>query len=115
MASATSECVDLERAIEIALGCLRSGPSLSAFGIAREDCALVHIDYFSEIQGASSVLANALAEVRGTDAATIYREFGPGESPCDCRSCVGEEKARAAKEKHAASYSNVKEWVDGAN
>lgn len=101
----------LESAIELALSILPHGPTLSAFGIAREDCALVHIDYFSDIESAGYHLAEALAEVRGTDAASIHREFARPDQPCDSSCCASPKEAKAAREKHIASYTNVKAWV----
>jgi hypothetical protein len=59
----------LAEAIEVALGSLPSGPGLSAFGVAREDCALAHIDYFASVDMAAAHLADVLAEARGTTAA----------------------------------------------
>lgn len=104
--------LDLEGAIELALGELRSGPTLSAFGIAREDCALAHIDYFHSIDMASNLLAQALADVRGVGIQAIHHEFSPQPAPCDCESCIGPEKAREAVKKHRAAYTNVKEWIE---
>jgi hypothetical protein len=95
----------LAEAIELAIGCLPNGPTLRAFGIARVDCALVHIDHFSIVHSLKYELAAALAEARGTDAASIVREFGRVERPCT-------ETGKAAREKHIASYTNVKEWVE---
>lgn len=103
-----------EAAIEEALHSLRGGPPLGAFGIAREDCALAHIDYFNGIEGAILALSQALAEARGTTTAAIFEEFSNPTLPCDCASCVGPEAAAAAREKHRAAYTNVKEWVDAA-
>lgn len=102
----------LERAIEVVLGLLPDSPTLSAFGIAREDCALVHIDYFHDIEVAKYELAAALAEARETDAASIWREFGKPVKPCDNSCCASPEVAKAAREKHIASYRNVKEWME---
>lgn len=103
----SAQIEQLSTAIEHALGELRTGPPIGAFGIAREDCALAHIDFFHSIEIATVVLAGALAEVRGTTMAAIFEEFGTKSAPCDCESCVGPEKAREAREKHRAAYTNV--------
>jgi hypothetical protein len=100
----------LETAIEEALQELPPSPTLGQFGIARDDCALVHIDYFAGIEGATHALAAALAEARGTTAAAIFEEFGRKSRPCDCQSCVGPEAAAAARDKYRAAYAHVKEW-----
>lgn len=100
----------LAEAIEVALSCFGRGPTLGEFGIAREDCALCHIDYFGGVDMGAFHLANALADVRGTTAAEIWREHGTPARPCDCRSCVGEEAAKEARERHRAAYTNVAEW-----
>jgi hypothetical protein len=102
----------LARAVELVIGYLPNGPTLSAFGIARTDCALVHMDYFGDIESAKHGLAEALAAVRGTDAASILREFGLPPRPCDNACCADPETAKAARTKHIASYTNVKEWVE---
>ena len=103
-------CSHLVAAIEEALHAIPAGPTLGEFGFAREDCALVHIDYFSGVEGAVVALAQALAEERGTTTSAIFEEFGNDVRPCDCVSCVGPEGAKAAREKHRAAYTNVKEW-----
>jgi hypothetical protein len=103
---------ELAEAIELVIGCLPDGPTLSAFGIAREDCAMVHMDYFGAVESARHELAGALAEARGTDAASILREFGLPPRPCDNACCADPETAKAARAKHIASYTNVKEWVE---
>jgi hypothetical protein len=102
----------LAEAIELVISYLPDGPTLSAFGIARTDCALVHMDYFGAIESAKYGLAEALAVARGTDAASILREFGLPPRPCDNACCADPETAKAAREKHIAAYTNVKEWVE---
>jgi hypothetical protein len=102
----------LHAAIESALHQLWSGPTLGEFGIARDDCALVHIDYFTYIEGARYVLAEALAQETGRTAADVIAEFCPPSRPCDCRSCAGPEKAAEAHAKHREMYDKVAAWKD---
>lgn len=101
---------ELVRAIELAAPYLRGGPTLSAFGIAREDCALAHIDYFGGVDSALGVLLDAVAKTRGRDASDLYKELGLQSSPCDCSSCIGKEAAAEAREKHRAAYTRVATW-----
>ena len=100
----------LVEAIKLALWALPSGPTLSAFGIAREDCAIAHIDYFGAVDGVGGILNRALAEVEGIETHESWAKYGHPDRPCDCRSCVGPEAAAKAREKHRAAYTNVKEW-----
>lgn len=98
-------------AIELALHALSSGPPLGAFGIAREDCALAHMDYFAAVDAAIFHLASVVAQARGKDVTAILSECRVEPVPCDCESCIGVEAATAAREKHRAAYTKVKEWA----
>lgn len=102
----------LAKAIEVALSSFSGGPTLAAFGIAREDCALAHIDYFGGVNVGAMHLANILAETRGSTTAEIWAQFGPPTLPCDCRACVNEEEHAKALARHRAAYTNVKEWKE---
>lgn len=101
----------LVEAIELALHNLPSGPTLGAFGIAREDCALVHLDYFGTVDSAKMVLADALANVRGVSYSEIDEDHCCPHPRCDCKSCIGEEAAAQARAKYRAGYTFVKEWT----
>lgn len=90
--------------IRLVLPELGGGPTLSQFGIAREDCALAHIDYFTGISTAAMHLREAVREATGEE--LPY----PRHRPCDCRSCAGEEAHAEAVKRARASYTGVKEW-----
>jgi hypothetical protein len=100
----------LAEAIKLALPYLGSGPPLGAFGIAREDCALAHMDYFGSVHSAAGVLMDALGSIEGIDGAEAWKRYGREVTPCDCRSCVGERAAAASRAKHRAAYTNVRAW-----
>jgi hypothetical protein len=102
----------LAESIRVALPYLSGGPPLSAFGIARDDCALVHIDWFAGVDMAAMHLVNTLAEIRGVEPHVLYRELGRPERQCECRSCVGPERAAAAEARHRAAYEKVAAWVE---
>lgn len=100
---AVSERKKLADAIRLALPYMGPGPTLEAFGIAREDCALAHIDFFGGVDGAAGILIEAM-ESAGEDVPMLPIR------PCDCRSCAGLQASAEAREKHVAAYTNVAAW-----
>lgn len=104
----------LVEAIELVLPEMRSGPSLSAYGIAREDCALVHMDHFEGLSMAASHLLDVLGDVTGENSRELCDRLGMQTPPCDCRSCAGDEAHTAAVKKHRESYTLVEKFKEAA-
>ncbi len=92
----------LKKAIELALPQLGGGPNMSAYGHFAEDCALVHLDHWAGLAGASSALIDALSGVTGESGPDLYARLVPSR-PCDCKSCVGEEAHAKAVADYIAS------------
>jgi hypothetical protein len=101
----------LRKAVELALWCIHDGPTLGAFGHARDDCALVHMDYFTDLQYAQHILAEALADVTGRTVTEVIKEHGHESRPCDGPCCAGIDAAIEAAKKYREAYTYVKEWT----
>jgi hypothetical protein len=101
----------LRKAAELALWCIPPGPTLGAFGHARDDCALVHMDYFVGLDYAQHILAEAIADVTGANVTEVIKEHGHESRLCDGACCVGTDAAVKAAKKYRESYTYVKEWT----
>lgn len=101
----------LRKAAELALWCIPPGPSTGAFGHARDDCALVHMDWVSYLEDAQTILAEAIADVTGRKTSEVMKEHGHESRPCDSACCIGRDAAIEVAKKYREGYTYVKEWT----